>query len=113
MPVLKLILSFGEGECLVKKYAVYKSETGYYYNEYHDTLDSLKGTKFENIIPLEDMMLPGDVNVDGEVNIADVNATIDVILGGGNGNTMTADVNGDGEINIADVNALINLILSH
>ncbi len=70
-------------------------------------------TKFENIIPLEDLMLPGDVNVDGEVNIADVNATIDVILGGGNGNTMTADVNGDGEINIADVNALINLILSH
>ena len=53
----------------------------------------------------------GDVNRDLEVNIADVNAAIDIILGG-NGSTIAADVNGDGEINIADVNALIDIILS-
>ena len=52
----------------------------------------------------------GDVNNDGEVNIADVNAVIDLILGG-SGSNASADVNNDGEINIADVNALINLIL--
>ena len=53
--------------------------------------------------------LVGDVNLDGEINIADINAVIDMIL---SGNTaITADVNGDGEINIADVNALIDLIL--
>ena len=51
----------------------------------------------------------GDVNNDGEVNIADVNAVIDVILGGGN--NASADVNKDGEINIADVNAIIVIIL--
>jgi hypothetical protein len=52
----------------------------------------------------------GDVNGDREVNIADVNAVIDMIL---TGNMMPAgDVNGDGEVNIADVNAIIDIILS-
>jgi hypothetical protein len=52
----------------------------------------------------------GDVNGDHEVNIADVNALIDMIL---SGNTAaTGDVNDDHEVNIADVNALIDLILN-
>ena len=55
--------------------------------------------------------VPGDVNGDREVNIADVNAVINIILSG-NGNNIAADVNGDGEINIADVNAIINIILT-
>ena len=55
--------------------------------------------------------VPGDVNGDSEVNIADVNAVINMILGGNDDNTA-ADVNGDGEINIADVNAIINIILT-
>jgi len=51
----------------------------------------------------------GDVNGDGEINIADVNAVISAIL---TGEIRTAaDVNGDGEVNIADVNAVITLIL--
>ena len=54
-------------------------------------------------------IVSGDVNRDNETNIADVNATIDIILGG-SGNAG-ADVNGDGEINIADINAVINIIL--
>ena len=41
----------------------------------------------------------GDVNGDGEVNIADINAVIDVILGGAT--NPGADVNNDGEVNIA------------
>jgi len=51
----------------------------------------------------------GDVNNDGEVNIADVNAIIDVVLGGSS--NQRADVNYDGEVNIADVNTIINIIL--
>ena len=54
---------------------------------------------------------PGDVNGDGEVNIADVNAVIDMIL------TQVidkaGDVNEDGEVNIADVNSLIDMILNN
>jgi len=52
----------------------------------------------------------GDVNGDNEVNIADVNTVIGVILDGV-AVTPAADVNGDGEINIADVNADIDIIL--
>ena len=51
----------------------------------------------------------GDVNGDSEVNIADVNVVIDVILGGGS--NTAADVNNDAEINIADINTLIDIIL--
>ena len=52
----------------------------------------------------------GDVNGDAEVNIADVNAVIEIIMN--NSHDMAADVNGDGEINIADVNTIIDIILS-
>ena len=57
---------------------------------------------------------PGDVNADNEVNIADVNALIDVILvGTSDADIMRrSDVNKDSEVNIADVNALISIILN-
>ena len=60
--------------------------------------------------PAPDWLL-GDVNGDGEVNIGDVNALIDIILNGNVGDNQHADVNGDGEVNIADVNAVIDIIL--
>ena len=53
----------------------------------------------------------GDVNGDGEINIADINAVIDMILGGTI--SPSGDVNGDSEVNIADVNTLIDLILTN
>ena len=53
--------------------------------------------------------VPADVNRDGEVNIADVNAIIDAILN--DSMPPNADVNQDGEVNIADVNAVIDVIL--
>lgn len=52
----------------------------------------------------------GDVNGDLEVNIADVNVVINVILK--DVNNEAADVNKDSEINIADVNAIIDIILN-
>ena len=52
----------------------------------------------------------GDVNGDGEVNIADVNALLDMILTGEL--DPVGDVDGDGEVGISDVNYVINLILS-
>ena len=59
----------------------------------------------------EQSILKGDVNGDGEVNIADINAVIDMILSGRF--DSKGDVNGDGEVNIADINAVIDMILSH
>lgn len=55
--------------------------------------------------------IPGDVNNDKEVTVADVNAVISLIIGGTTANASRADVNGDGEINLADVNAIISIIL--
>ena len=74
-----------------------------YYIAYGD------GEYAEHIIISRSSDVYGDVNGDGEVNVADVNAVIDAILGDiGN---MAADVNNDGEINIADVNTVIYIIL--
>ena len=53
--------------------------------------------------------ISGDVNGDGTVNITDVNAVINIILGGGY--NTAADVNNDGGINIADLNVIIGIIL--
>lgn len=54
----------------------------------------------------------GDVNRDNEVNIADINMAIDIILSKRSGlQTNIGDVNGDGEVNIADVNFIIDQIL--
>ena len=58
---------------------------------------------------VEEKWPKGDVNHDGEVNIADVNAIIDVILSGNSDNNC--DVNDDAEVNIADVNSVIDIIL--
>ena len=63
--------------------------------------------------------LPGDVTGDGNVDIADVNAIINVMLGKGGltpgpspgGEGSPADVNNDGQVDIADVNAVINIML--
>ena len=65
------------------------------------TLRFVKGNVIEPIV--------GDVNGDGEVNIADVNAVINMIL---DSPAENGDVNGDGEVNIADVNAIIDIILN-
>ena len=56
----------------------------------------------------------GDVNNDGVVNIADVTALIDYLLGGNTAgiNTAAADVDDNQTVNIADVTALIDKLLS-
>ncbi len=64
----------------------------------------------DQYLPYLDDDKPGDVNGDGEINIADINALIDLILAGDASDT--GDVNGDGEINIADINAVIDIILT-
>lgn len=54
----------------------------------------------------------GDINGDGQVNIADVCRLLDAITAGQSLSTETADVNGDGRINIADVTMLLDLVTS-
>ena len=53
----------------------------------------------------------GDINGDGEINVSDVTALINKILGSSTYSDAVCDINDDGEINVSDVTALINLIL--
>ena len=57
--------------------------------------------------------LKGDVNQDGEVTVADVNAIIDVILANeaDEGLRQRADVNRDSEVGLADINDVIDIIV--
>ena len=84
----------------------YLEQTGYGYSIYygnHQLPDKI-------IISRNSSGMTGDINNDGVVNIADVNAIINIILGG-NGNTSAADVNGDHIVNITDLNLIIDIIL--
>ena len=57
-------------------------------------------------------LLAGDVNADGEINIADVNTVVEMLIGLSRpASPILADSNADGEINIADINMIIDLIL--
>ena len=62
---------------------------------------------FKHIVPIGSN--PNDMNDDGEVNVADVNAVINAIMM--QDATTKHDVNRDGEVNVSDVNAMINTIM--
>ena len=64
---------------------------------------------FVTILGMESGNDPCDVNGDGEVNIADINALIKAILT--QDDDSVYDANDDGEINIADINFVIKAIL--
>ena len=57
------------------------------------------------------LLLNGDVNGDGAVNVADVAAVISVMAGdGAEKYGAYADVNGDGAVNVADISAVISIM---
>ena len=63
--------------------------------------------------PLE--LLLGDVNFDGILNISDVVAMVNIILGISQPNEIelySADINQDGIVNIVDVISLVNILLN-
>jgi hypothetical protein len=54
----------------------------------------------------------GDVNGDGTVNIMDVQACVNHILGTHDWG-IPADVNGDGDVDVRDVQRLVNIVLEN
>jgi hypothetical protein len=54
----------------------------------------------------------GDVNNDGEVDVRDITALIDVIMNSITDNPR-ADVNNDSEIDVRDITALIDIIMNN
>lgn len=81
-----------------------RSELTYVTNWIKTRMDFLDNSRFKE-------PLIGDVNVDGVVDIADVNAAINVILTSNWLENPIADTNGDNTVDIADVNKIINIIL--
>lgn len=55
----------------------------------------------------------GDVNKDGELDVADVSLLINMVLGNFEPDKSVADMNSDGEIDVADVSLLISIILGN
>ena len=64
---------------------------------------------FSKIVEEADAVL-GDLNGDGQVDISDVNAVINMMLGK-SPQTPEGDLTGDVNVDISDVNAVINLML--
>ena len=64
-------------------------------------------------IKLTQSYIPGDANGDGVVDVADVVAVVNKILGkaSGNFNEVAANINGDDAIDVADVVGIVNIIL--
>jgi len=62
----------------------------------------------------EQHTLLGDVNGDGEINVADIVEVVNYILGRPSDIFMwdAADLNGDGEVNVTDIVAIVNIILT-
>jgi len=58
-----------------------------------------------------DELLQGDINGDGELNILDVVALVNMIINGGEINPL-GDMNGDGDCNVLDVVILVDIILT-
>ncbi|MCQ2290576.1 MAG: dockerin type I domain-containing protein [Muribaculaceae bacterium] len=66
-----------------------------------------------NAVVLKDAKaLVGDVNADGKVDVSDVTALINKILGEADYSDSVCDINADGVVNVSDVTALINIILA-
>ncbi len=90
-------------------------EAGTYYMRFMVTNEdgSCKACGNTHVIKVKSFPIRGDVNGDREVNIADINAVIDIILGSDVSDYVRsrADVNSDGEVNIADINVIIDIIL--
>ena len=68
---------------------------------------ALKSITEHTVAPVE--IIPGDVNLDGYVDISDIVAIINTIAGDQTYKD-TADVNNDSNTNISDIVSVINII---
>ncbi|MBQ0119994.1 MAG: hypothetical protein KBT13_02575, partial [Bacteroidales bacterium] len=69
---------------------------------------------FSTIVKIgTDVGIPGDVDNNGEVDIADANIHINIMLGKDNASNYggRADVTGDSVVDVSDVNAVLNIML--
>ena len=71
--------------------------------------------EFTNIVEMEPVGLPGDINKDSEVNVGDFAALANIIFNSESIDDAVksiSDINADGEVNVGDFAALVNLIFN-
>ena len=97
----------GAGWILEGEYSAAVQAIKTYLNQRFEYLD----TKFKELAASSTSK--GDINGDGEVNVADVTTLVDYILGKNptNCDESACDINGDNEINVSDVTSLVDIIL--
>lgn len=83
-------------------------------NNNGEVVYTLPGTEFKIIVgegggPV--VVVPGDVNGDGEVTAADVTALYNWMLNSDDSALVNGDQNGDGEITAADITSVYNVML--
>jgi hypothetical protein len=72
-------------------------------------------SEFTNIVEMAPENQPGDINKDGEVNVGDFAALVNIIFNSESIDDTTksvSDINADGEVNVGDFAALVNLIFN-
>ena len=98
-------------------YAIDKTKcTLYVPNGAKETYAATEGwNEFTNIVEMEPVGLPGDINADGEVNVGDFASLANIIFNSesiDDAIKSVSDINADGEVNVGDFAALVNLIFN-
>ena len=70
-------------------------------------------TQAEKVINLPEPILYGDVNGDGDVNIADVTSLVDILLSQYGYYDVHVDMNGDGIVTVSDLTIIIDILLGN
>jgi hypothetical protein len=101
-----------DGNVQIKDYSAWE-ERYLQYNESSPRFAFYKGTQknAQLYVKVVDTPLLGDVNGDGEVDVRDITALIDVIMNSITDNPR-ADVSQDGSIDVRDITALIDIIMN-
>ncbi len=85
---------------------------GAYFNSDGTVVGTNGNTIFnQGVVISKPTVTRGDVNGDGNVNISDATALIDLLLGGGTIDNPAADCNNDSSVTIIDLTALIDYLL--
>lgn len=84
---------------------------------YYEINGSFSGKMLVDDVTLQyggggDDPIRGDIDGDGLVNVSDVTALVNKILGTADYSDQVCDIDGNGTVNVSDVTALVNLILA-
>ena len=81
-------------------------------NAYLQLPSSIAGSTTKIEVDRWPQALKGDVDANGVVNVSDITALVNKILGTASYSDSACDIDGNGELNVSDVTALVNMILA-